>query len=121
MFLVCSTGPLVEGRRIRADGEGRESSSSCCQGCITGKWGFLVSSRENLSSVCLTRPDMNQPVQSQKARNFGFKKKRDCTICGEKTKALICAVIAQLNCFVSACAKSKSRFSLDTSHILQHA
>ena len=40
------------------------------------------------------------------ACNFGFKKKRDCTICVAKTKSLIsCAVTAQLiSVFVFACA-----------------
>ena len=40
---------------------------------------------------------------------FGFRKKRDCTICVAKTKALIrCAVTAQLICgFVFAYAKSR--------------
>ena len=49
---------------------------------------------------------MNQPVHSQKAGNFGFKKKRDCAICVAKTKALIrFAVTAKLFCiFVSAYA-----------------
>ena len=38
-------------------------------------------------------------LQSQKKANFRFKKKRDCTICVGKTKALIsCAVTAQLIC-----------------------
>ena len=42
----------------------------------------------------LTRSYTNRPVQSQKkARSLKFKKKRDCTICVAKTKALIsCAV-----------------------------
>ena len=49
-------------------------------------------------------------LQSQRsrleARNFGFKKKRDCTICVAKTKTLVsCAVTAQLICvFVFAYA-----------------
>ena len=41
------------------------------------------------------------------ARNFGFKKDRDCTIFGANPKALIsCAITEQLICaFVFACAK----------------
>ena len=46
--------------------------------------------------------DTNQPVQSQKqARSLKFriKKKKDCTICAAKTKALISfAVTAKLVC-----------------------
>ena len=51
--------------------------------------------------------------------NFGFRKKRDCTICIVKTKALIsCAVIVQLICaFVFTYAKS--RFSHDAAQMLQ--
>ena len=43
------------------------------------------------------------------ARNFGFRKKRDCTICVAKTKALISfAVTAKLICvFVFAYAKTR--------------
>ena len=46
------------------------------------------------------RSDTNQAVQPQKmAWNIGFRKKRDCTLCVAKTKALIsCAVTAQLIC-----------------------
>ena len=50
----------------------------------------------------MTRSDTNQPVVSQeKARSFkfGFMKKRDCTICVAKTKALISfAVTEQMIC-----------------------
>ena len=55
--------------------------------------------------------DTKQPVHLQKmARggNFGFGKKRDCTICVAKTKALI-------SFFVFAYAKS--RFSHDAAHL----
>ena len=55
----------------------------------------------------LTRSDTNWAIQSQKqARNFGFKKKRKCTIHIAKTKALISfAVTAKLICvFVFAYA-----------------
>ena len=49
---------------------------------------------------------------------FGFRKKRDCTICVTKTKALIrCAVTAQLICgFVFTYAKS--RFSHNEAQIM---
>ena len=49
---------------------------------------------------------------------FGFRKKRDCTICVAKTKALIrCAVTAQLICgFVFTYAKS--RFSHNEAQIM---
>ena len=49
---------------------------------------------------------------------FGFWKKRDCTICVAKTKALIrCAVTAQLICgFVFTYAKS--RFSHNEAQIM---
>ena len=52
------------------------------------------------------------------ASNFGFKKKRNCTILVAKTKALIsCAVTAQLICaFVFAYAKI--RFSHDAAHLV---
>ena len=51
------------------------------------------------------------------ACNFGFRKKRDCTICLAKTKALIsCAVTAQLIC-VFVFAYAKSRFSHDAAHL----
>ena len=44
---------------------------------------------------CLTRFDTNRPVHVQTLKNFGYKKKRNCTICVAKTKALIsCAVTA---------------------------
>ena len=63
-----------------------------------------------------TRSDTNLAVQQQKAWNFGFRKKRDCTIRVAKTKALISfAVTAKLICaFVYAYAKS--RFSQDAAH-----
>ena len=52
------------------------------------------------------------------ASNFGFRKRRDCTIYVEKTKALIsCAVTAQLIC-VFVFAYAKSWFSHDVAHIL---
>ena len=49
---------------------------------------------------------------------FGFKKKRNCTICVAKTQALIsCAVTAQLICgFVFAYAKI--RFSHDAANLI---
>ena len=74
---------------------------------------------ENRSSGFPTRSDTNRAVQQQKmARglNFGFRKKRDCAICVEKTKALIsCAVTAQLIC-VFVFAYAESRFSHDEAH-----
>ena len=49
------------------------------------------------------------------SRNFGFRKKRDCTIHVAKTKALISfAVTAKLIC-VFVFAYAKSRFSHDMS------
>ena len=55
------------------------------------------------------------------AGNFGFRKKRDCTICGEKTKALIsCTDTAQLIC-VFVFAYAKRRFSHDAAHNIKHA
>ena len=51
------------------------------------------------------------------AGNFGFSKKRDCTIYVAKTKALIsCGITVQLICtFVFAYAKS--RFPRDVAHL----
>ena len=58
--------------------------------------------RENRSSEFrpgLTHIDLYSHRIRQKARNFGFKKKRDCTIHVAKTKAVISyAVTAQLIC-----------------------
>ena len=61
----------------------------------------------------------NKPGHTLEAENFGFRKKRDCTIYVAKAKALIsCAVTAQLICsFVLAYAKS--RLSHDTAHIMR--
>ena len=58
-------------------------------------------------------------TEDDEARNYGLRKKRNCTIYVGKTKALISyAVTAQLICaFVFAYAKS--RFSHDAAHILQ--
>ena len=51
------------------------------------------------------------------ARNFGFRKKRGCTIRGAKTKALISfAVTAKLIC-VFVFAYAKSRFSHNEAHL----
>ena len=51
------------------------------------------------------------------ACNFGFRKKRDCTIYIAKTKALITfAVTAKLIC-VFVFAYAKSRFSHDAAHL----
>ena len=51
------------------------------------------------------------------ARNFGFSKKRDCTIRVAKTKALISfAVTAKLIC-VFVVAYAKNRFSHDEAHL----
>ena len=51
------------------------------------------------------------------ARNFGFRKSRDCTIRIAKTKALISfAVTAKLIC-VFVFAYAKSRFSHDEAHM----
>ena len=58
-------------------------------------------SHEKNNNGFSTRSDTNRPVQSQKieARNFGFKKKRDCSIHVAKTKLLVsCAITAQLIC-----------------------
>ena len=54
------------------------------------------------------------------AGNFGFRKKRDCSIYVAKTKGLIsCAVTAQLICgFVFAYAKSQ--FSHGATHIMSY-
>ena len=77
--------------------------------------------RENWSSGFPTRSNTNRAVQLQKmvrdGRNFGFRKKRGCTIYETKTKGLIsCAVTAQLICgFVFAYAKGQ--ISHDTAHI----
>ena len=76
----------------------------------------------NWSSGFLTRSNTNRTVQPQKmARGLKFRKKRDCTICVAKTKALIsCAVTAQLICdFVFAYAKS--HFSHEVAHIYQYS
>ena len=55
-----------------------------------------------------------------KAWNFGFSKKRDCTICVAKTKVLISfAVTAKLIC-VFVFAYAKSRFSHNEAHIIWH-
>ena len=49
---------------------------------------------------------------------FGFRKKRDCTICVAKTKALIrCAVTAQLICGFDF-TYAKSRFSHNEAQIM---
>ena len=67
-----------------------------------------------------TRSDTNRAVQSQKmARglNFGFRKKRDCTIYVAKTKALISfAVTAKLIC-VFVFAYAQRLFSHDVAQI----
>ena len=66
--------------------------------------------REKGFSGSTTRSDTNRPCGHRnrlEAQNFGFMKKRDCTIRAAKTKGLIsCAVTAQLICaFVFALAK----------------
>ena len=59
--------------------------------------------------------DTNQAVQPQKP-DFGFRKKRDCTIYVAKTKALISyAVTAKLIC-VFVFAYAKCWFSHDAAH-----
>ena len=66
-----------------------------------------------------TRSITNLSMQSQKmARNFGFRKYRNCTICAAKTKALISfAVTAKLICaFVFA--NADFRFSNVAAQIL---
>ena len=63
-----------------------------------------------------TRSDTNQAVQLE-AINFGFRKKRNCTIHVAKTKALISfAVTAKLIC-VLVFAYAKCWFSPDVAHI----
>ena len=71
-----------------------------------------------------TRSDTNRPVQPQKqarteALNYGFKKKRKCTIRVAKTKALISfAVTAELICaFVFAYADCW--FSNGAAHLMK--
>ena len=58
--------------------------------------------RENRSSgfpTNLTQTDLYSHRSRLEARNFGFKKERNCTIRVAKTNALIsCAVTAQLIC-----------------------
>ena len=53
-----------------------------------------------MSSGFPTRSDTNRPVESEKqaiSLKFGFKKKRDCTVCVAKSRALISfAVTAKL-------------------------
>ena len=67
----------------------------------------------------LTRSDTKVAVQSQKIAkglNFGFRKKRDCTIYVAKAKALISfAVTAKLIC-VFVFAYAKHWFSHDAAH-----
>ena len=56
----------------------------------TGLWGFRPG---------LTQTDLYSHRSRLEAYNFGFKKKRNCTIPVAKTKVLIsCAVTAQLIC-----------------------
>ena len=66
------------------------------------------------------RSDTNQAVQSQKrarSLNFGFKKKRKCTIRVAKTKALISfAVTAKLIC-VFVFAYAYCWFSHEAAHL----
>ena len=64
------------------------------------------------------KPGCTGDTRWLEARNFVFRKKRDCTIYVAKTKALIsCAVTAQLICaFVFVYAKS--RFSDDTAKLI---
>ena len=71
-------------------------------------WGFLPGSTQ--TGLCSHRRWLED-------RNFGFRKKRDCTIFVAKTKALIsCAVTTQLICtFVFTYAKS--RFSYDMAQL----
>ena len=51
------------------------------------------------------------------ACNVGFRKKRDCSICVAKTKALISFTVTAKLIFVFVFAYAKSRFSHDTAHI----
>ena len=60
-------------------------------------------SRENWSSGFPTRSDIKWPVQSQeKARNFGFIKRRDCTISVGKTEALISCAVTDMKTMICA-------------------
>ena len=63
----------------------------------------------NLSSGFLTRFDTNRAVQPQK--NVGFRKVKDCTIYGAKTKQLTCAFL-----FTYA----KSWFSFGAAHFIKY-
>ena len=75
--------------------------------------------RENWFSGFPTRSDTKRFVKKLESSNFGYKKKRHCTIRVEKTKALISfAVTAKLICaFVFA--QQKIRFSRDAAHIVK--
>ena len=78
---------------------------------VTRKPVFEVSDQANT----------NRAVQKQKmvgGLNFGFRKKRNCTIYGAKTKALISfAATAQLICAFDF-AYAKIRFSHGVAHSL---
>ena len=74
---------------------------------------------ENQSLGFPTRSDTNQPVQSQKqARNFGFKKKRNCTIRVAKTKAQISFTVTAKQICAFVFAQAIISFSHDAAQII---
>ena len=71
--------------------------------------------RKPVFGVFPNSSDTNRAVQ---AGNFGYRKKRDCTICVAKIKVLISsAVTAQLIC-IFVFAYAKKRFSHDVAHFM---
>ena len=69
---------------------------------------------------CPTQTGLCSHRRWLEASNFLFRKRRDCTICVAKTKALISfAVTAKLIC-VFVFAYAKSRFSHDAAQIKHH-
>ena len=74
--------------------------------------------RENQSSGVSTKIGLNSHRRWLEAWNFGFRKKRDCTICVAKTKVLIsCAVTVKLIC-VFVFIYAKRRFSHEEAHMI---
>ena len=82
----------------------------CCE--KTGLWSFKLGA---------TQTGLYSHRIRQEALNFGFRKKRNCTICVVKTKTLISFMVAAKLICVFVFAYAKSRFSHDEAHLIGYS